>query len=905
MALPRSDLNPRTLGPLALLCFWFAASPLRAGSDRWSSIGPDGGSVTTLAVDPVNPATLFAGTERGGIFKSVDRGASWRPANDGIVALPPFNRFGRVNVLALDPVHPSTIYASITGVGVIQSVNGGATWSFLLLNPSFPDPGIASIAISPSAPEIVYAGGYVSRDAGATWTRGIVTQFGLQSLAVDPKNAGVAYLAMPAQGSFQTSDAGETWVALTNAPPDAKAVAVDPFESSRLYLGTTTGRQYRSDDRGQTWTFEFVLRDSPNVFQIVPDSNVPGRLYATTAAGFFRTSDFGSTWTPIVALSGLAPFAFAPDPTAPAILYAGTSGGALRSTDGGVSWGIANEGLSALPVSALATDSRLRSVIWAGIDAIPAAVARSDDGGGSWSVSPLPGATGVLSIATDAGNPNVVYAAAPNAVFRSDDGGVHWATSTGLPAGPVPFLSNSNRAFAADPRDAQTIYVGTGGGRGLMGSISVSRDAGRTWTDAHPSVPFGSVLALAADAASRGTVWAATIQGTWRSQDSGTTWSLLGPQPRFFASYLAVDPGSPTTLFASGSPNNQETGVWRSIDSGASWSRIDLGRGAGGGPIAVDQASHTLLVGGTGTVSRTSDSGATWIQLSHGLEPRPIKAVAFAADSTTVYSALDGRGVFADSLSPSRSQCVAGSTTLCLHGSRFEARVSFHSRDGLSGDGLAVPAASGDTGAFWFFSNRNLELLVKVVDGRAVNGNFWIFSGALSNVAYTLTVRDAETGMVRSYENPEGRIASIADTSAFPSSGESIGSSPSSEIEPGTEGPSPCGGGSATAPVLCLGGGGRFRVEARWTISGGPSGSGAPVPLTGDTGAVWFFSPNNLELLVKVVDGRPVNGKFWFFVGALTNVGYSLVVTDTRTGNVRRYDNPPGTLASFADTDAF
>ena len=66
-----------------------------------------------------------------------------------------------------------------------------------------------------------------------------------------------------------------------------------------------------------------------------------------------------------------------------------------------------------------------------------------------------------------------------------------------------------------------------------------------------------------------------------------------------------------------------------------------------------------------------------------------------------------------------------------------------------------------------FFNAANVELVSKVVDGRAVNSKFWVFYGALSNVEYTLTVTDSVTGNQRTYRNPQGRLASVADTGAF------------------------------------------------------------------------------------------------------------------------------------------
>jgi hypothetical protein len=83
------------------------------------------------------------------------------------------------------------------------------------------------------------------------------------------------------------------------------------------------------------------------------------------------------------------------------------------------------------------------------------------------------------------------------------------------------------------------------------------------------------------------------------------------------------------------------------------------------------------------------------------------------------------------------------------------------------------------------------------------------------------------------------------------------------------------------------------------------SGIGLAVPLTSDTGAFWFFSPNNLELVVKVVDGRPSNGHFWVFAGALSDVTYEIVVTDSVSGIVRKYSHAQGPPASLSDVTAF
>ena len=60
------------------------------------------------------------------------------------------------------------------------------------------------------------------------------------------------------------------------------------------------------------------------------------------------------------------------------------------------------------------------------------------------------------------------------------------------------------------------------------------------------------------------------------------------------------------------------------------------------------------------------------------------------------------------------------------------------------------------------------ELVLKVVDGTAINGNWWFFSGSLSNVEYEITVRDTRTGRVNTYRNELGQFGSLADIEAFP-----------------------------------------------------------------------------------------------------------------------------------------
>jgi hypothetical protein len=263
--------------------------------------------------------------------------------------------------------------------------------------------------------------------------------------------------------------------------------------------------------------------------------------------------------------------------------------------------------------------------------------------------------------------------------------------------------------------------------------------------------------------------------------------------------------------------------------------------------------------------------------------------------------------------------------------SGFNVRVNWSTSDGRSGPGQAV-ALTGDTGYFWFFSPNNVEIVVKVVDGRVLNSRFWAFAGGLTNVNVVMTVTDAQTGAAKSYSNPQDTaFQPIQDTGTFLAS-----NAPEAEFESRVQAPMSRGDGTkdeaapsqsrperetsdpgpprastaeaactANATTLCLNNS-RFKVQVQWAAGDGSAGSGQAVSLTGDTGYFWFFSSNNVEMVLKAVDGCTFNSNFWVFAGGLTNVNVVTTVTDTQTGTVRTYVNPQNVaFQPLQDTSAF
>jgi photosystem II stability/assembly factor-like uncharacterized protein len=567
--------------------------------------------------------------------------------------------------------------------------------------------------------------------------------------------------------------------------------------------------------------------------------------------------------------------ALAVDPANRATLYAGndwgisgTDGGIFKSTDAGRSWTAIHAGLEAGPVRVLAIDPSAPATLYAGASG---GAFKSTNGGLSWTAINTGLSSLVSALVVDPSAPATLYAGTTGAgVFKSTNAGGSWtAINTGLPRWAL--LGISIEALAIDPSAPATLYTIT-----LLDGVFRSTNAGASWTAINTGLPDG-VSALAIDPAAPATLYAGTRSGVFKSTNAGGNWTAINTALNDpYVSVLAIAPSAPETLYVATVNFN----VFKSTNAGESWTAINTGLTHRVNALAVDPS-----------------------------------------DSARVYAGTDG-GVFDYE---GIETCASDPTTLCLNDGRFRVQVNWSvPSQGRGGIGTAVPL-TGDTGYFWFFNSDNVELVIKALDAVAVNGHYWVFYGALSNVQYTITVTDTATGAVKTYENPAGTMASVADTSAFTPQGASSDSSETASeqeietrtaeelyslyaaltevpVKPKAAAIDPCTPGGTT---LCLNQS-RFQVSVDWEVpSQGRSGHGTAVPVTSDTGYFWFFNSSNVELVIKALDAVAVNGHYWVFYGALSNVHYTITVTDTETGMIQTYENPSGTLASVADTTAF
>jgi len=931
----------RLLTPLLIAALVLAsglAVPADAQEGVWVPRGPEGGSVTAFAFHSADPEIVLAGTSGSGIFRSTDGGATWRELPGS-----PFS--GEVHALAFDPDLPSRIYAALGddglgedgGGGVYRTENGGVSWTRQLATPS-----VLDLAVDPVDTDVVWAVGkegiFRSPDRGVTWQRpfdGPTAGLPAFSLLLDLDDPSRIYVGRTNEVLTGT-DGGLTWsshIFSINDPPPGpvRTLAASPAAPETIYAGLI-GALFRSVDRGATWTF--TGPGSSDVLDLVVDPDDPdvahliGRRFAASSqprTGIFRTTDGGATWLPLT--GGLAgePLSLALDPRDADRVLAGTTEGPFQRPATAQPWTALDTGFFARPVRDLdlsPADPDL--VLW--VDTLGNGF-RSVDGGVSWErISQT-----VASLTVHPSEASRVYGSStlPEPFLVSRNGGQT------LDTGSFPLSAADDRetvtfrALAVDPTDPDTLFVSDRFFRVFpflvteRENVRRSRNGGATWQGIWNRQGLAA-LDLTVDPFDSDVLYAATDQGLRVSRSAGDLWEPLATFGTLTSlEHVAADSTRPGRLWLAGGST-----LMRSDDGGLT--AVPAGAGLPAGrllDVTVDPLTDVVyvLVEDRG-VFRSSDGGATWRDLTGSLAPdRLVGPLGVSATEPRTVWVGTATGPQALAGPPA---CTPGPTTLCLLGGRFRLQVGWEDFQGGTGPGRTRPVTD-DTGTFWFFTPDNLELMVKVIDGRTVNGHFWVFYGSLSNVAFELTVTDTVTGRSRDFSNPRNRFASVGETRAF--EGLDAGSTePSMVLVPLDEQPGDANAGVGTADVgaaalasaselrpapagitercgrtnLCLQDG-RFRVQVLWSDFQGNRGQGKTVPLTRDTGAFWFFDPDNLELMVKVIDGRIVNGHYWVFLGALTNVEFEVLVTDTANGRSWIRKNPAGTFASIGDAKAF
>jgi hypothetical protein len=242
---------------------------------------------------------------------------------------------------------------------------------------------------------------------------------------------------------------------------------------------------------------------------------------------------------------------------------------------------------------------------------------------------------------------------------------------------------------------------------------------------------------------------------------------------------------------------------------------------------------------------------------------------------------------------------ACGGAGVLLREGRFCVEAFWQDHAGRAGLGTFVKFTDHSAYA-WFFKPTNVELTVKVHDACAAEDfeNFWVFSSGLTNVEVLLRVRDLWSGQVKHYFNPRLRdYVPVLDTVGFKTC--------DVQRPPAAAAGTPFVPLTTSEPPLRLNRQ-RFTVVASWRDFQGNSAEARPVAFSTDSGFLWFFNDQNVEVVLKVLDGCGFNNRYWAFVSGLTNVQVDVMITDTFTGQTFEVHNPLGrTFRPVLATGAF
>lgn len=648
---------------LPLVVLFGAAAALPGQEGRWIVNGPAGGTAYCLAASP-DGATVYAGTDDG-VFVGTRGGTFWRAANAGVEG-------ARVQALAVDPENPAILYAGtltplgVPSIGIFQSTDGGATWT--PINGDLVDPitgispvDVSAIAVDPANSSTLIIGTrdseiYKSTDGGASWlpkTLGLV-QFGavVTEILFDPTTAGHVYGASNL-GFLASTDGGETWAVVGDAGIGFRALAADPTTAGVLYAGSPDGfGVFKSLNYGANWTAVNTNLPAdtngalPAVVSVALDpSNAQTVLIGTTSGAFLSTNG-GGAWAPtgegvvgpvvdsLVYTAGAAPG-----------IVLGTHGaGVFRSDDGAASWARASTGLNASLVAGLLADPQTPGHLLA---AVYDGVFASGDGAASWTnaSSGLPFGAPVGDLAR--GSDGRVYAATlGGGLFASADEGQTWtARANGL---SDPDLAS----VAVDPTDPLTVYAGTAHPYDGTNSERVfkSTDGGATWTQTSLDAQGAAIGLLVVDPGQPARV-AAVSPGAlayFQTTDGGGSWSTIDPSATCGPVNAVLYDDANGAILVGG-----PTGLCTSTDGGTTWAlsavaaltAVDALFRDPADPTTLYAGTEPLVPGGTGGVFASDDGGATWTAVGTGLEAAAVHTVARDASGDRLYAGIFGGGV--------------------------------------------------------------------------------------------------------------------------------------------------------------------------------------------------------------------------------------------------------------------
>ncbi len=535
--------------------------------------------------------------------------------------------------------------------------------------------------------------------AGTPWS-GRVT-----ALAVDPRDANVVYLGAAEGGVWKTTNGGLTWTPLTDSQASLAigSIALDPSNPNIVYVGTGeenfgSDNYYgagilKSTDGGATW----ISIQTPFTGPFGP-SSVSGGAYIGAlavhpangqillaaverfnplAAGIYRSSDAGLTWTRI--LVGAPGTAVLFDPKTPDVAYAaGFGAGIYKSTDAGITWAPVADTTHVLPTSnmgriALAISSTSPITLYAGIekasDGSLLGFFKTADGGVNWTQlgnTPdycKPQCFFDHVIAVHPANSNVVFAGGSDfrvgrGLVRSLDGGLNWTSpSNDLSKGANDEVLHPDLHALAFSRDGSKLYAGNDGGVWSTTDAQVtcttsgcSGASAFNWTNLNSTLAITQFYPGLSIHPTDSTISFGGTQDTATQKYSGNiAWDRVTCGD---GAWTAIDTASPNTVYAAcagGARIRKSTSgglpvaSWKPVVSGILEDRLSFIP-----PLVIDPGNPQRLYFGTFRVYQTTDGAATWTPVSPSLTNiGAISTIAVApSNSNVVYAGTNDAQVW-------------------------------------------------------------------------------------------------------------------------------------------------------------------------------------------------------------------------------------------------------------------
>lgn len=633
-------MRPGILVRILLLLFFCSAG--LAVAQQWQPLGPDGGSVRTLTIDPRDPNRIFLGTSAGRLYLSTDSGATWsRYAHLGSSSEMVLDH------IVIDPSNSRNIYVAAWNAqapgsdgDLFRSRDGGKTWDIL---PDLHGKSIRALALAVSDPKILVAGAldgvFRSHDGGDTWQRISPENHAelkqVESVAIDPVDPGVIYAGtwhLP----WKTDDDGKTWRSIKKGvieDSDVFSIVVDSASPANVYISACSGI-YRSESAGDLFHklqgIPYSARRTRSLRIDPVDHNV---VYAGTTEGLWKTTDAGATWQRMTGANVVVNDVLI-DPRHPArLLLATDRGGVLVSDDAGATFSPSNRGFTHRQVAALLVDRADSSVVFAGVlnDKEFGGAFVSSDGGQTWSQ---------ISEGLDGRDVLVLRQAASNSVIAGTDRGIFVlkpGSSRWLPmnriapaarseaeakpaAVPVKMKQTARRAVAGELA-ARVIGLELTPQRWFAATATgflVSSDSGTTWRKLElPGIPEVVSIAVADRMVVAGGRSAVAI-----SVNGGESW--LPAKPLYAdvnVNSVGVESSGNVWLAA-------REGVYRSTDMGDSWRRILSLRLANVTGLRFDEQHQRILATGATSTSvfESLDGGRSWSPINSGW---PLRSISF------------------------------------------------------------------------------------------------------------------------------------------------------------------------------------------------------------------------------------------------------------------------------------